>query len=207
MYSRNIFFGNSFTEGEGNCGISFVDYLDKNCRNLGVSGTTMGSYSIYPVDGYCLLERLHHFTKLIRDADNVFLEYGINDVASLMCDFATMVQVKVAFIKAIDYIKQVNPRCNIYFLSVSENSNIIKQYAELQCDYLANDYFNGYDFIFPASRWYSLYTEIIDAVKVKVEVIPMIDDILFFKSFMSADKVHPNGNGYSRIAEKLNKYI
>lgn len=55
-----VFFGDSLTVGEGNKNISFADlaFQDATKVKLCESGSTVGEYSIYPVDGNSLLSKL-----------------------------------------------------------------------------------------------------------------------------------------------------
>lgn len=206
---NSIFFGDSITEG-CNSDCNFTQYLGipTNNRNLAVSGTTIGEYSIYPVDGsslssiYPKVDDLYMYTR-------VFLEYGINDVSAIMCGFTDIEKVIISFVKAIDGIKQ-KTKADIKFLSLSTNDDIIYKYAELQCDYLSYDYFKGYDFTFPASVWADTYRKLIDAFSKRVDIIPMINDIKFFHEnaeCIGNDNLHPNEKGHYIIAETIDKYI
>lgn len=146
----NLFFGDSLTAGENNNDTSFVDYVKGNTMNLGISGTTIGEYSIYPVDGNSLLGVINRNQNAIKYADKIFLEYGCNDVAAIMCGFATIQTVTVSLVKAIDWIKQLNPVCKIYFLALGDEG-AINTFAGNECYYLENDYFSKFDFKFPIS--------------------------------------------------------
>lgn len=194
------FFGDSFTSGEGNDNFSFVEQLPFIVRNYGVSGTTIGEYSIYPVDGNSLLSVIPRHSDQIKNSDIICLEYGINDTTAIMCGFTTLQRVIISFVKALDCIRQINPRCKIVFLSLSNNDIIIKDYAELQCSYLECEYFKDYDFNMPETFWADTYISLIEAINKSCEVIPMITYENFFDEYLSDDKVHPNGKGYERIA-------
>ena len=201
---ENIYFGDSITEGS-NSPCSFVNYIPGipiENKNLAVSGTTIGEYSIYPVDGNSLLSLYHR--KDLCYFNRIFLEYGINDVSAIMCGFATMQEVIISFVKAIDGIRQLNSFADINFLTISDKDDIIEEYARRQCEYLSNDYFKGYDFNFPVSKYAELYKTFISAVNKRSDnVISMIDDITFFDRYMSSDKVHPNEKGHEVIAKKI----
>ena len=210
-----IFFGDSITEG-ANSTIDFVEYLSRGrstpgvmnaTYNVAVSGTTIGEYSIYPVDGNSL-SALYPKTDL-KNFDTIFLEYGVNDVSSIMCGFTTLDKVIISFVKAIDGIKQCTD-ADIKFLALSTDYGIINKYAQLQCDYLSNDYFKGYKFQFPPNIWASNYEKLIRAVSKRVDVIPMIEDVKFFDKnaeTISVDNLHPNSKGHYIIAENISKYI
>jgi lysophospholipase L1-like esterase len=207
----SIFFGDSITEGS-NSAMNFCQYLSQtqgNCFNEGVSGTTIGEYSIYPVDGNSLLEK-YKKSFYLPAVDNIFLEYGINDVSAVMCGFTSLQTVIISFIKALDGIKQVNEKADIKFLALATNHDIIYKHSKLQCDYLKNDYFKGYDFNFPVNICTAYYEQLIEAIGKKIEIIPMIDDMRFFDEnaeCISNDNLHPNEKGHSIIAENIKKYM
>ena len=67
---KNLFFGDSLTSGENNDGKSFVEYIPHS-EKVGVSGTTIGEYSIYPVDGYSLLSQIPRNIEKIKKAEGV----------------------------------------------------------------------------------------------------------------------------------------
>ena len=197
----NIFFGDSFTSGETCVCGSFADRIGDSI-NVGVSGTTIGEYSIYPVDGNSLLNRIDKFYGKIKYANTIYLEYGINDVSAILCGFTTLQTVIISFVKAIDWIKQINPRANIIFLSLSNNSDIINMFAKSQCDYLSNDYFKGYNFQIPISLWQENYKKLIEAVSQRVEVRYMFDTI-DWDNEIGEDGLHPNDLGYEHITRNL----
>lgn len=203
---HTLFLGDSFTAGEG-ASSSFTKHLKFSNWNFGFSGTTMGEYSIYPVDGHSLVSQVDRLQRYIESSDIIFLEYGINDATALTCGFCDRIKVMVSFVKAIDRIKQLNKNAKIYFLVLSHDTFIIDKYAQLQCNYLTSDYFHGYDFNIPKTVWAQNYTKIVDIVKQRCDVISMIDDKCFLNLHLSDDKVHPNDYGYKLIAEKLNRYI
>ena len=72
---------------------------------------------------------------------------------------------------------------------------------------LRDDYFRGYDFNFPASKWAELYMKIMVAASKRVEVIPMVDDKQFFYKYLSTDNLHPTEEGHSVIAHTIKKYL
>lgn len=201
------FFGDSFTSGEGSEGFSFVEQLPLAVRNYGVSGTTIGEYSIYPVDGNSLLSIISRNPDAIKTSTIVCLEYGINDTTAILCGFATLQRVVISFVKAVDMIRQINPNCKIVFLSLSNNDNIIKDYAELQCNYLENEYFSDYDFNIPSTVWVETYKNLIEAIRKSCYVIPMIVYDNFLDEYLSSDKLHPNDEGYKRIASVVESHL
>ena len=202
-----LFFGDSITEGT-NCTRSFVDFLDErlDIYNFGVSGTTIGEYSIYPVDGNSLT-KLYPTAMYLPVADTLVFEYGINDVSSIMCGFTTLEVAIISFVRALDGIDQLNPLAKKIFLSISDDKEIIFEYAKRQCHYLSTDYFRGFDFIFPASKWADTYNELIKGIGKKIEVVPMINNVDFLKNKLTYDNIHPNEYGHKIIAENIQMYI
>lgn len=198
-----LFFGDSLTAGE-NARFSFVDYSDFGGINLAVSGTTIGEYSIYPVDGNSLLSVIASHEDTIKFADEIYIEYGCNDVSAIMCGFATVQTVTVALVKAIDWIRQLNKKAPIYFLALGEEgSNVLKLFAKGQCDYLENDYFGAFNFSFPASIYSEVYSQIINNASNLCDIIYMFDDKTFKSEYISSDNMHPSTKGHRHIASLL----
>lgn len=202
---RTVFLGDSFTSGETNGDFSFCDYVSGTSYNMGISGTTIGEYSIYPVDGNSLLSVISRSVDVIKKADTIFIEYGINDTSAIMCGFATEDTVIVSFVKALDWLKQINPGAKIYFLTLSNKQNIIKLFGEKQCRYLEQDYFKGYSFKFPSNIWVDNYCNIIKQVEKRVVTVPMFGN--FEPWMLGDDDLHPSDAGYKVIAENLKMYI
>lgn len=203
-----LFFGDSITSGEGNIGnINFTDFFKKDTLSLGVSGTTFGRYSPYPVDEYCLLDMIQKHKEEIKQHDIIFLEYGINDTTAIMCGMASFQCVMVSVIKAVDYIKQINPRCKIYFLRLSDELQIERKFAEAQCNYLKNVYFKNFDFQnFPVDVWLNNYTQLIVRISKILPVIPMFLDV-DCKDIIGKDGLHPNIVGHAFIYENIISYL
>ncbi len=207
-----LFFGDSLTAAE-NC-----DKYDSFCyslgqsklsiKNLAVSGTTIGEYSIYPVDGYSLLRQIEKNKTLIEMSDTIFIEYGSNDVSAVMCGFATVQTVVVSFVKAIDWIKQLNPNVKIYFLTFG-NDIIIQNRGERMCNYLKHDYFKNFNFDFPVSVYSNTYKQIVDNIRKVCDTIDMFDAEMFedMDSYISDDGIHPNARGHRRIADNILKQL
>lgn len=203
--SNIIIFGDSISAGQ-NSKVKYSDYLDGKVINKAVSGTTIGEYSIYPVDGYSLLS-LYNKDDRIKDADTILLEYGINDTTAVLCDFIDVNKIMLNFVKALDGIKQINPKANIKFLSFSDRNDVLLNYASLQCDYLANDYFRNYDFSFPVSLWADTYKFIVDGISRSIDVVPMIYDVDFLDKYISSDSIHPNEDGHRLISINLQQCL
>ena len=208
---RLLFFGDSFTEGEGSTNkCSFTHFLKDiyniSVWNFGISGTTIGEYSIYPVDGNSLLSNISKYKVFIENCDVLYLEYGINDMSAIMCDFTTLKIVEVSFVKALDAIKQINPSIKIIFLSISDKPCIVDMYANLQCKYLMDDYFKGYNFYIEHKDWSDNYKKLVEFIERRCYVVPMVTDMNFFDN-MSNDLIHPNNEGYSMISKNILRYM
>lgn len=203
---KSVFFGDSLTAGENNEDISFADYMPGTTWNFGVSGTTIGEYSIYPVDGHSLLGMIPRAIDRIKDADHIFIEYGCNDVAAIMCGFATVQTVTVSFVKAIDWIKQINPNAQLIFLSYApDNSAPILDLASSECTYLSRDYFKDFDFTFPIGTFQKYYSEIVQNISKICDIMYMFDSDTYSRDWISDDDVHPNNKGHLEIMHNLLK--
>jgi lysophospholipase L1-like esterase len=208
----SLFFGDSLTEGS-NSNYNFTDFLEGagklgSCKNRGVGGTTIGEYSIYPVDGNSLLSQIEKYTENVREADYIFIEYGSNDVSAVMCGFATVQTVVVSFVKAVDWIKQINQRAQIVFLAFCNtqylvNSNIVLKRGNQMCDYLEHDYFAKFDFKFPVTKYVRIYEDIIFNISKVCDIISMFDEEMLRDEYISDDNIHPNVEGHKRIAENI----
>lgn len=204
----NLFFGDSITAGEG-CPASFVPYLGGPLQNynLGVSGATIGEYSIYPVDGNSLLSLIPQNKMSIERANNIFIEYGINDISAVLCGNATIRQVIIAWVKAFNLIKNINPNVNIYFLSYGTHL-VIKDLAECVCTYLNDTYFRDVLHIIFADDFVHYYTLFEESIMRYCKVIHLFDyreynDI----NLVQADGIHPTHEGHKYIADCIKKYI
>lgn len=209
---RCLVFGDSLFEGV-NVKKTIAEYMSEinpnyTIDNMAVSGTTIGEYSIYPVDGSSLLSTYELEGINPKHIDYIFLCYGSNDISAFMCGFITVRQVIVNFVKAVDGLRQYYPNAKIVFLSVTSYGEILRKYAELQCNYLENDYFKGYNFTFPVSVYVDNYATLHDQIvasqeKTGIKVIPMIQNPHFFDKCIGPDNLHPNDLGNKLIAETI----
>ena len=202
-----LFFGDSLTAGE-NSPSKFTDFLppEWDVWNYAVSGTTIGEYSIYPVDGNSFLKQIEQHQDEIKDADKIFIEYANNDVSAVMCGFATVQTVTVSFVKAIDWIRQLNPDVKIIFLATGSDT-IIHTQAFCMCSYLEKDYFKEFNFKFPESVYASIYNEIISNIRKVCDIIYMFDDSMTDDRYFSDDNIHPNEIGHKRVALNILKQL
>lgn len=208
-----LFFGDSFTSGENNNFNSYVEKLGlENYRNFGVSGTTIGDYSIYPVGPNDFLNQLQKNIVEVRGADIICLEYGINDATAYYMDMINDNQLFMSIIKCIDFIRQVNKKAKIVYLQVAENFKIIEELGKAQLTYLRNDYLKDVVNFFQMSEsrgtWVYIYQWISKVINKKVDkTIVLIDDIDFMKKYIDSDSIHPNDEGYQIIANKVREEL
>ncbi len=200
----NLFFGDSLTSGENNGFTGYVEYLEKligeSCINLGVSGTCIGDYSLYPVGQTNLLQLLYKNEDTIRKADKIFLEYGANDISSICAGFTTLNVVEIELIKSLDFIRQLNNKAAIYFVTLGKNSWSM---ARGQSDYLNYDYLKYLKPQISDLEWDRKYHEFqlfIEHLPITFIEMPQLD-----KEEISDDNIHPNAAGYEKIAKKLSE--
>lgn len=205
-----IFYGDSLTSGENNQFVSYVHYFEEaltdkvdnlNVFNQGISGSTIGDYSIYPVINGDLLHQLANTSlKSLSEADYIFLEYGINDSTAIVSRYVSIEHVLIDIIKCEDFIHQINAKCKIYFVAFS--GSIVDDFANSQHLYLKNNYLKHIDELKPSSYEIKrLYNTI---VKVASDIF---DRTLFIDLDIDMDKdgLHPNNEGYMKIGEELAK--
>lgn len=195
---RALFFGDSITSAENNNYNSFVKKLKlKKYRNYGVSGTTIGNYSLYPVGETDLLHLTFKYKSRIRKTDYIFIEYGINDIASVVVGYTTLLNVKFDLNKCIDNIMQINPKAKIVYLVPSDLKSIaLRQYKYLR-DYLR---IKEEKTIF-INRYITGFIELIKYVNtLSIDVINLIK---IEDRYIDSDNLHPNDEGYQIIANQL----
>ncbi len=204
-----LFFGDSITSGENNKFKSYVEKLNlKDSINLGVSGTCIGNYSIYPVGETNLIQLLYKETKRIKQADKIFLEYGSNDISSICLGYTSLNTILIELNKCLDLIKQTNPKCEIYFLLLGEN---IKTFCLGQINYLKNDYLKDIStLVFPSTAktnltWLANYKKFSSLIK---KMIPnTIEFPLLGMTDLEQEQLHPNNKGYEKIAAKIKQEV
>lgn len=211
---KTTFFGDSLTAGECNDSRSFVKFFAEENKEiekgiLAISGTTIGEYSVYPVDGDSFLSVLYRNRSVVEEADVIVIEYGINDVSSLFLGNVTMTQVLISVVKALDYISQVNPKAKIYWLKPIADRHLIEEFAKHHVKYLYEDYLHG---IYTANndapfRWADLYERVFHLISRLVPVIAGISDLPELKDLFASDYIHFNDKGHQKLARVLEKEI
>ena len=202
---HTLFFGDSLTAGS-NCDCKYTDFLPSGwgVHNHAISGTTIGNYSIYPVDGYSLLDRIEKYRGSIEEVDTIFIEYGSNDVSAIMCGFATEQTVIISLVKALDWIKQLNPKAKIVFLIPGDEA-VIWYLGTSMCNYLENDYFGKLNFKFPVSKYVYIFMNLLKEVEKVCDVMYMFDKSMLSADYISDDNIHPNAKGHKHIAQNIIK--
>ena len=206
-----LFFGDSITSGENNNFNGFVEKLNnKECVNLGVSGTCLGDYSLYPVGKNNLIDLVIKEKDKIKGADIIFVEYGSNDISSVLLNYTNINNCLIELIKAVDSISQINDNARLYFVSLGENK---KRFAKGQVDYLKNDYFKNLDkALFNDikeedlyDKWlgdYNFFDFFVKKCIKNVIDLPLLDD-----SEIDKDNMHPNDKGYTKISKFIEGVI
>lgn len=206
-----LFFGDSITSGENNNFNGFVEKLNKKeCVNLGVSGTCIGDYSLYPVGNNNFNELIIKEKDKIKDADIIFVEYGSNDISSVLLNYTNIKNCLIELVKAVDAISQINDNAKLYFVSLGENK---KRFAKGQVNYLKNDYFKNIDdALFKDlneeelyEKWlgdYNFFDFFVKKCIRNVINLPLLDD-----SEIDKDNIHPNDKGYAKISKFIEGVI
>lgn len=210
MIDTYFFFGDSITSGENNNFISYVEYLklNGNIVNNGVSGTTFGRYSLYPVNNFCLESLLEGITP--QEADNyaIVISYGPNDCSSACLNYVNIKNVLIDFIRCVDMIRQTFKHCKLVFLGISSEYSILLQIALKQKEYLKELYFkhinSEFDFDNFIYEWVNNYYKVIKlASEICDETHMMMDSNFDIINDMDEDGLHPNDVGYFKIANKI----
>ena len=205
---RVLVIGDSMVSGENNKGKSFADYLSVSGSviKVGVSGTTLGEYSLYPVEGYSLLAQIKRYEIAVKQADVILLHYGVNDASALLLGNTTTKQVIVSLVKALDYIAQLNPKAVVKFLTLSLAGEVMKPYAKLHCMYLRR-YYDGYDLPIEWKKWFEAYSSFIDIVEKRLEIIPLVNSYEWMIEYLDEDEIHFKDEGYRDIARRISSRL
>lgn len=201
-----LFFGDSITSAENNSFNGFVEKLNlSNYYNYGVSGTTIGSYSLYPVGNNDLINLLYKHEAEIIECDLLFLEYSSNDVSSVVVGYATLADVTISLVKALDYITQLNPNITICFIGLGVNNSKI---AQGQCEYLNNIYLkNSRLKKISTKAWIKTYYKFERIVKSLIPVYISLTENVLEDTLLDADFMHPNDAGYNLISKDIRKQL
>lgn len=204
-----LFIGDSFTAGENNNFISYAQYLDKNydSTQIGVAGTTIGEYSLYLVDGFSLLSQIQRYKDDISKAGTIFLEYGINDISSMLGNKVSYQQILDKLDQAISTLNQINPNAKIKFLVLSLDNEVIISYANNHHEYLTKYFYPDQDINHIKQMWADNYIKLIKDISNRLETIPMILNLNQLKKYFAKNTMHPSKEGYKQIANNINLYL
>ena len=204
-----LFIGDSFTAGENNNFISYVQYIDKSydSTQIGVPGTTIGEYSLYSVDGFSLLSQIDKYKDDISKTNTIFLEYGINDISSMLGNKVSYQQILDKLYQAISTLKQINPNAKIKFLVLSLDNEVIICYANNYHEYLTKDFYHDQDINHIKQMWADNYIKLIKDISNRLETIPMILDLNQLNKYFTKNTMHPSKEGYKIIANNINSYL
>lgn len=208
---RILFLGDSLTSAENNNYEGFVEKLRLQFfENKGVSGSTIGDYSLYPVGNTDLLSSTFKYRDIIAESDYLFIEYGINDIASATVGYTTNNYIYITLNKCIDNIYQINKDIKIIYLLPTLEPKVLSEIAKSQYTYL-KEYLDEKivgdedDFIKSFRDNYSSFAVFI--TKKKLDILTLIDDVDTYRNYLDVDMIHPNDKGYQIMADKLRKEL
>ena len=210
MINNVVFLGDSLTSGENNNYTSFAHYYKDSSNDnvfvLGLSGSCFGNYSIYPVN-QSLFDMLNSYN-FIYSADTVFIEFGINDVASVISSYVDLQQVYIAIVRALDLIQQKNSNIKIIFLLPFKN--IPYEYCDNYVGYLLRVYFKDYPIDIQGPLTFKkTYNSLVNFIELNHNVIFMNEYLLnnSFENYLDKDGIHLNDSGYRLVAANLATYL
>ena len=204
-----LFIGDSFTAGENNNFISYVQYIDKSydSTQIGVPGTTIGEYSLYLPKGYSLLSQIEKHKDTIAKVDTIYLEYGINDISSMLGNKVSYQKILDTLDQAISTLRQINPNAKIKFLVLSLDNEVIFSYANNHHEYLTKEFYPNQDIDYIKKMWADNYIKLIKDISNRLETIPMILNLNQLKKYFAKNTMHPSKEGYKIIANNINSYL
>lgn len=201
-YGKLVVFGDSLGQGVNNDNYSFVNVLAESgvfgsVVKACVGGATIGPYQTdSAAAGYSLVEQIERHSSDVISADIIMLEYGGNDIFSLLAgnvtigsadDSAAAVTICGYMKKALERIRALNPDARIIWLAFAWNS-----FAYLR-DRNGTDFADA-ELLFEA-------TALKLARPYLSSVIPIMDGAS--ASDYSNDGMHPNTDGHKYIANKI----
>lgn len=188
----------------------YFKQYNENTKSCAYSGTTLGEYSLYPVDGLSLQSHIKQ-RQLFESQDIIILEYGVNDASSICANNVAYPVVLNTFRKCIDGIKQISPQAEIVFLKLCDDA--IKVEAEGQIRYLSSNYlkevFQVYNYSVYEYQWEYVYKKICELGSLLCD--KTIDIMRPLECKLSSamtyplddDGMHPDDRGYRKIAEEI----
>lgn len=201
-YGKLVVFGDSLGQGVNNGDYSFVDVLAESGAFSSVAKHCVGSATIgpYQVDsaaaGYSLVEQIERYSADVAAADIIMLEYGANDISSLMAgkitmgtadDAATATTVCGYTKKALERIRELNPDVKLIWLPfIRDNWQYLNS--------LHGAAYADTELLLEA-------TALVLARPYLTSVIPLADGITGAE--FSSDGAHPNTAGHIYLANKI----
>ena len=210
-----LIYGDSLTSGENNDFTSYVNYLGlEDYKNYAVSGTTIGNYSLYPVDKfslYSIIEKQEEMGIFNDDIDRIILAYGVNDITAAAAGNVTFRQVIYALNKVIDLLHQLVPDAEIIYILPTNRSGPLNDLCDINYKYLKDNYLKNYhEFADPETFWDMFVSTYFELQRYLLRtfsdrLIYMIEDVDFYKKYIDTDEIHPNDEGYKKIAKNIKK--
>lgn len=140
----------------------------------------------------------------------MFIEYGSNDISSVLLNYTNINNCLIELVKAVDAISQINDNAKLYFVCLGENK---KRFAKGQVDYLKKDYFKNLDkALFKDLKEEDLYDKWLGYYNffdfiVKKCIKNVIDLPLLNDDEIDKDNMHPNDKGYTKISKFIEGVI
>lgn len=199
---RVLVIGDSMVSGENNGGRSFADYLEPHeVTKMGVSGTTVGEYSPYPVDGHSLVSQLNANRDKVAWAEVIILCYGVNDASALAIGYARQIDITVGHVKALDLIHQVNPSAKVVQILLTQHTHVTHKYARLHAAYL-----NGYydDPVTTEDLWAKAYAYVRATFSRHVDgVVYTAPALWWLDRHLTSDNIHIDDDGHKELANVI----
>ena len=210
MRHKIVLFGDSLTSGENNDfqGIGYFTQANTTVTQdfiyVSESGTCVGDYSIYPVDSY-LFKMLKDNRNTVAEADIIVLEFGINDVMSLLREYTTLEKVHIDLAKCRDFIGQVNPNARAFF--VTSTLDKITEYSAKQVEYVNYDYLKTTMTrqmrSFETLSFENYYKCFIHYAEQLFDIVKLDIFSTTLQHLDEDDGLHPDGYGYEILGRQL----
>lgn len=201
-YGKLVVFGDSLGQGVNNDNYSFVDILSESGVFESVTKCCVGGACIGPyqknsdADGYSLVEQIERYSSDAASADIIMLEYGANDIRSMLArnitmgtagDSSTTTTICGYTKKAMERIRELNPDVKIIWLAFSLNDF---EYNRIK----SGTGFADAELLFEATAL-KLARPYLASVINAAAGMP--------SSGMSSDGAHPNTEGHKYVANQI----
>lgn len=201
-YGKLVVFGDSLGQGINNNNYSFVDVLSESgafesVEKCCVGGATIGPYQKYSAAaGYSLVEQIERYSTSVASADIIMLEYGANDIQSMLAgnitmgtagDSSTTTTICGYTKKAMERIRELNPDVQIIWIAVTLND----------FEYIRTK--RGTDLADAALLFEAATLKL--ARPYLASVINAFEGVP--SSGMSSDGAHPNTEGHKYVANQI----